>query len=440
MDASLWGIQSSDKGHMVFAGCDCSGMAKIYGTPLFIADCRKIRDNCDRFKRSLESSGCKFELYYSYKTNPVPGILKTIHSSGWGAEVISHYELWLAGKLGVNPGSIIYNGPNKTTESLKVAIENNIKLININSFGEIEKIISLAHELKTKPNIGIRVNTSVGWGNQFGFSIKTGEAFKAYKQLKDSNICNIVAIHAHLGSDIKDTNTYTTAIENICRLLFEMKHKLDITIKYLDIGGGYGVPTVRSRSKYELLMQKLFNTPFMSPDPETTPTYEEFMYKITEKIKEQCKKNKLELPVIITEPGRAVTSNAEILLTRVGNIKYVNNGLKIALVDAGINLAFPATWEYHEIFCANKMNLAKNEHYSLAGPICSPSDLYICGKKLPLLEINDLLAIMDAGAYFTSFSNNFSFPRPPVIIADNGNHQVARARETFEDMIHFDNI
>jgi len=440
LDYSLWDLKVNENGNMVIADCNCIELVKEYGTPIFVVNKDELRNNFNKFHKSFESGKIDFEIYYSYKTNPIPGILKVIHESGAGAEVISPYELWLAHKLEVEPDSIIYNGPNKTYEGLEFAIKKKIKLININSFNEIEMIKMISEKSGLKPKVGVRVNTSVGWCNQFGFSIKSGKAFKAFKRLKEIDSLDTVAIHVHLGSDIKSIKTYQTSIEEIYHLIRSLKQKLNVCIKYLDVGGGFGVSTVKGRSGIEFISQKIFSTPILPPKISATPSIETFVDCIIKTVKAQCKKYNLELPVILVEPGRAITSNAQLLLTRVGDLKITDNESRIAIVDAGINIAYPTTWEYHEIYCINKMNSENVEYYSIAGPICTPSDLYIINKRLPLLEIGDILSIMDAGAYFTSFSNNFSFPRPPVIIASKGKHQLIRDKESFEDMIRLDKI
>jgi diaminopimelate decarboxylase len=135
-----------------------------------------------------------------------------------------------------------------------------------------------------------------------------------------------------------------------------------------------------------------------------------------------------------------MTSNAQILLSRIGDLKISKNEYNIALTDAGINLTHPLSWEYHEIFAANKMNDECNQFYGIAGPICTPTDLFVKNKPLPSLEVGDILSIMDAGAYFTSFSTNFSFPRPAVLMVAEGKSWIIRQKEKYEDMTQLDGL
>ncbi len=438
LDCSLWGLTINNQHHLTIGGCDCVELAEKYGTPSLVVDKKLLERNYNEFYSALKCHQADFEIYYSYKTNPVPGILRVLHNIGAGAEVISPYELWLALKLGINPDFIIYNGPNKPEEGLRMAIQHGIKLININSFSEIELIENIAGELRATPKVGIRISTDVGWGAQFGFKLNSGEACKAFEKLSKSKYLQTLGIHVHLGTSIKNVATYQIALKNIFVLINEIKNKFGIRIKYLDLGGGYGVPTIRGLSKKEIKLNTFFYKPFLPPDIDNNSSIKAFVNGIVNTFQQESEKYKLEPPILLFEPGRAMTSNTEILLARIGDFKRTNNGFKIALIDAGINVAYPMTWEYHEIFLANKMNAIPNQRYGLAGPICTPLDFYLKSKKLPSLEVGDLLSIMDAGAYFTSFSNNFSFPRPAIIMVNQGKHYVIRERESYEDMVRLD--
>jgi diaminopimelate decarboxylase len=440
LSISLWGLHVNNQGHLLMGECDTVELVKKHGTPLFVVDKERLTSNYDSFHKAFTSTGMDFEIFYSYKTNPIPGVLKALHECGAGAEVISPFELWLAFRLGVEPERIIYNGPNKSDEGLRCAIERNIKLININSYSEIDKIESIAKELDARPRVGIRVSSSGGWGNQFGFSIQSGEAFEAFERLSRSFGLQIQAIHAHLGSGIRSTAIYESAIDSIVELMDAIRKRLNLTIRYLDLGGGLGLPTVKSVNGIETRLHHDFFRPYEPPNVNAAATIESFVERITTRIKEKCSALKLELPTIIVEPGRAMTGNTQILLSTIGDIKGGSNGYQIALTDAGINLTHPMSWEYHEIFVANKMNNDRDKSYGIAGPICTPTDLFVKSKQLPSLQVGDILSIMDAGAYFTSFSTNFSFPRPGIIIVANGKDWIIRQKEVYEDMTRLDNL
>src|SRR5262249_26086114 len=112
---------------------------------------------------------------------------------------------------------------------------------------------------------------------------------------------------------------------------------------------------------------------------------------------------------------------------------------RFAITDGGMqSLAFPLCYEYHHCFVANRASAAPATRYFVAGPLCSPEDLLYRNWPLPSIEPGDVLAIMDAGAYFTSFANNFSYPRPAIVAATDGTARILRTRETFEGMTRND--
>ncbi len=439
-DFSIWDLEVNSDNHLVVGGCDCDYLAKEYGTPLHVVNQDRLISNFSNFYNSFKTYENDAEIYYSYKTNPIPGILNILHQQGAGAEVISSYELWLALKLGVSPDKIIYNGPYKSEESLKIAIDREIKLINIDSFDEIDRISLIAKELGKVAKVGIRVCTDMGWAHQLGFRIKTGEAFEAYKKSVTCKHLELCGIHTHLGTCLKDSHIYTEAVYGILKFIKDIKDTLNIEIKYLDLGGGFGVPTVRHFSASEPRFYRWGGYGPPPPNLKDCPPIESFAKNIVGHIDDRCKQFNLKKPTLLLEPGRAITSSAQILLIKVSSIKRRDEKTKVIIADGGTNIALPVTWEYHEVFLANRMSEEKKEYYDISGPICTPADSLFSYKLLPRIKEGDILAVMDAGAYFTSFSNNFSFPRPVVVMISESEHRILREGESYEDMVRLDNF
>jgi diaminopimelate decarboxylase len=434
-----WDMAINGRDHLVIGGCDCTELTHIYGTPLHLVSLERLKKNYESFLYCFKQAYPDTEVFYSYKTNPVPKVLKILNEFGAGAEVISHFELWLALKLGVPSEKIIYNGPCKTEESLDMAIANRIKLINIDGMGEIEIIDRLAKRYGHKQQVGVRVITSVGWGSQFGLSIKTGAAFRAFERL--AKLQNVIpcGLHIHLGTGIKNIRTYLQAIKEVLDLSIFIRKKLGINIKYFDFGGGFGVPTVQKYSDldYRVLAN---NLPARSPNASSSPSLSEYGIAIIELFKKYYPSGLNDLPTLIFEPGRAITSSSQSLLLKVITIKPAENGLKNIIVDGGKNIAIPTSWEYHEVFAASKMNAPLNGYYRIFGPLCHPDDILFPAKSLPKLEPGDILAVMDAGAYFIPNQRNFSFPRPAVVLVEDGRHELIRERESFENIVALDRL
>ncbi|MBN1983840.1 MAG: hypothetical protein JW795_20060 [Chitinivibrionales bacterium] len=431
-------MRCNAQGHLVIGGADCTELAATYATPLYVVDSDLIEANYHSFYEHFTAQGITPKIFCSYKTNSTPGIIQVLHGCGAGAEVISPFELDLAFKLGVTPSDIIYNGPNKSIESLKEAVVRKIALINVNSIKEIGELHSIGMALNTRIPVGVRIGTSVGWSGQFGFKVSSGDALEAFRKIQETGNLEPAAIHFHLGTGLKNLSTYAKAIAEAVAFIRLLKEKLGITITILDIGGGYGIPSVRSLNSGESTLYSDYNVPLSAPDVTHHYTIPTIAKVVADTLKQECGRNGIAIPKIYIEPGRAMTCNTQILLGAIGDFKTAEDGNPIAMCDAGLNLALPTTWEYHEMFAANKMNQAAEKYYRIVGPTCSPSDLLTRSKKLPALAAGDLIAVMDAGAYFASFAYSFSFPRAATVLVEKGHSRIIRRRETFDDMLACD--
>jgi len=198
----LWGCGQNDEGFLTVEGVSVRELADRYGTPLHILHEQKLLSTYNQFLNSFKAIYPRVLLATSYKTNPVPHVLKTLHAAGTHAEVISHFELWLALKLGVPGEKIILNGPGKGDDALRLAVERQVRIINIDGPGEIIKIADIARELGVQQHVGLRVTTSVGWSSQFGLSIASGAAESAFRRILDYPELIPVGLHLHLGTGI----------------------------------------------------------------------------------------------------------------------------------------------------------------------------------------------------------------------------------------------
>ena len=147
------------------------------------------------------------------------------------------------------------------------------------------------------------------------------------------------------------------------------------------------------------------------------------------------------MPKILIEPGRFVSSRSEFLLAEVQTIKKKVVGTQFAVTDAGrLSIAFPCEFEYHEVFIANRPKAQMDTLYHVMGRICTSADWMFKNRYLPELRPGDILAIMDAGAYFSSYSSNFAFPRPGIVMVSDGQSKILRRHESFDHLIAMDVI
>jgi diaminopimelate decarboxylase len=431
----LWGLTINARDHLVLDGCDLVDLAEAHGTPLYVVDRGAVRRRFRTFLDAFRDAYGDAKVFYSYKTNCVPALLSVLHDDGCGAEVVSPFELWLAMRLRVPPARIVYNGVNKSLADLSAAAQQGVGLINVDSVGELRRLSRAAAELDRKVNVGLRIAPGVGWAAHFGLQPEGDWIAALIDEMKSSRLLNLVCLHAHIGTGIRDPADYQRTIKVLVSLSRKLKETAGVEIRTFDLGGGFGVPTMRSLTMPDLAIYKIFNRPPRAPAVDDCPPIETFASVIATSLRECCSRHGVKEPSLFLEPGRALTSQAQILLLTVHETKRRKSGRTYAITDGGMqNIAFPLSYEYHTCLLANRASARPTSRFFVTGPLCSNADILYRNWKMPELKEGDLLAVMDAGAYFTSFSNNFSFPRPPIVMVSDGVGSLVRRRESFEHM------
>ena len=434
---SLWGWEAGADGQMRLLGHDAVGLARRFGTPLHVVSIPWLRRTHDEFLSAFRKVYPNSHLATSYKTNPVPGVLKSLHDFGTYAEVISAFELWLAGRLGLPGERILVNGPGKGPEMLAEAVRLGAKIINIDGPGEIELIAAEAARRQRRQAVGVRVVTSVGWSSQFGLSIGEGAAMEAFKAILQHRELVPNGIHLHLGTGIKSVELYLKAIEEILVFAARLNRELGVDLRILDLGGGFGVPTVRGKEDWDRRMIAA-GYPAREAIPADCPAPGAYAAGIADLLERYFPAAE-DRPEIVFEPGRAITSAAQTLLLRVVAVKS-RRGVRQVILDGGKNITMPLEWETHKIFSAGRLREPHVVPTDLFGPLCHPGDVVGRHMQMPELVPGDVIAIMDAGAYFIPNQMNFSNPRPPVVAVDAEGIRLLRSRESFEDIVRLDAI
>ena len=308
-------------------------------------------------------------------------------------------------------------------------------LLNVNHREEIAVVASAARELCKRPRVGVRVAPSAGWSGQFGLSIGTGEAFAALKEVHESGVLELTALHCHVGGMLRCAQHVLGYVGEVLALADRVKTELGVELAILDFGGSLATPTVAQICELDRRLSITFQAPIPAPVPDATLHIREYVRCVVEQVEAHYAANARPCPRIFFEPGRAMTGNAQVLIASVFSLKAGEPKPGWAILDAGINLAESARSEFHHILPASRMHDARAHRYRLAGPICSPGDVLSWSALLPELAIGDALAIMDAGAYFVPFATSFSFPRPAIVMVDGSDVHLLRRAETFEDII-----
>jgi len=374
------------------------------------------------------------DVFMSYKTAPIPALLRLIHAAGVGAEVISDQELTLALSLGVPGRSIIYNGPVKSDDSLYRAAVERVRLINVNHREEIPRIERAAARAGNTVQVGIRVNCAGGWAGQFGEP--AGEAVVgAARDIIEARNLELAGIHIHLGhvGCREEVARIATAAADAAA---ELSSRLAISVDTVDIAGGLWTPTVRELRPAELKRNALLQSDLARPSVANAYKIRHYVRDAHACIAAEFGARGLPLPQIIMEPGRALVGDAQMLITQVKD-RRAGEGRDLLFLDAGINIADPVRGEFHEIFSV-KSPYPASRRYKLVGPICVPTDSIRSTWYGPEVERGDYLVIMDTGAYFVPWSNSFSFPRPAIVSVEHDRVKVIRSRESLAYLTQLD--
>lgn len=434
-----WGATYSESGDLTIGNGSVAELAKQFGTPLYVVDRQGLERAYTTFIGGFQRHYPKVNVGYSYKTNPLPGVIAELHRLGAWAEVISHFELWLALRLGVPGERILFNGPAKTPEAIELAVREGVAMINIDSLAEVEAVARSAEHWGRVQPVGVRIVTSVGWSSQFGLGLLSGDAFAAFRRIKEHPSLAPTALHFHLGTGIRETAIYLKAVGEMLEFAGRLKTELGVEISHLDLGGGFGVPTVRPMSIWDhrLVLNGLPPGPV---DVDAAPRTEDYASAIASLVRQHYGDGRQELPTIYFEPGRALTSGAQCLVLRVLAVKTSANGRPTVILDGGKNIAMPTGYEVHELLPVSGGNETATQITDFFGPLCHPADQLFTAKPFRRLAPGDLVAIMDAGAYFVPNQMNFSNPRPAAVLVDNGKIRRLRERETFSDIVRLDHI
>lgn len=437
-DLSLWDCDVNLSGNMLIANSDSVELVKKHGSPLLVVNNQKLKKDANAILKAMNQAPQGSRVLYSYKTNCIPGIIKKIHGVGIGAEVISPYELWVAEQLQVPGDMIVYNGVDKTADSLCRAIKMDLLAINIDQSEEVERICQAVKKVGRKARVGLRLGLSNG--SQFGLSIDTGEAMDACRAIASKkDFLDFKCVHFNVTSNARNAYTHKTFACIALDFIKEIKNELNLKAEYLDIGGGYGVPTTKNMTAVEYGLYRTFGCLPKPPVPSEFQPVDTFIGEIIASLKDKCKKLNIEIPKLLIEPGRFVTSRAEVLLATVLAAKKKPNGTQYLITDTGrLSMTFPGEFEYHEIFVANRIWAEMDTNYQVMGRICTSADWLAKNRYLPESQPGDILAVMDAGAYFSSFSSTFAFPRPGIIGIENGRIEVLRKPESFAYLTELD--
>lgn len=433
--------------NLFWEGHSLTDLAQRYGTPLYVVSRRGLEASYRTLVEAFRAEHIALEVFFSFKTNPVPDVLRVLIERGAGAEVIAPYELRLALELGVPGSRIVVNGPVKPPELLEDAVACDVGLINVESVGELQRLLETAARLGKRPNVGLRINPAVK-GRRFDLTLSTGRAASpmgllpgstdwhaALELLEASPALHLRGLHCHIGSGIRSAAPYRTALATVLHCWADVWRR-GFRPTVLDLGGGFNVPSLKALNLREAARLFGWGKPPRPPNPTESATLLPDVARVcAEQFDIFQQQTNLPIPTLYVEPGRALSATAQILLLRVEALVEREHGPTSALCDGGaMSLSPLLLTEYHTIVVANKDHRHPTRVYNLQGNMPTPLDIVAVQRTLPVLAPGDVLAVLDVGAYFTTLGNTFAGPRPAIAMLDDDMAHLIRRRETFDDL------
>ncbi len=420
-------IDSSEK--LNIGGCSIEDLVKKYDTPLYILDEITLRNSCRAYKKALEKyyPGISLPIYAS-KANSSLFMSNLVASEGFGLDAVSEGELLTALKGGVPNEKIVFHGNNKSDKEIAFAIKNKIKVIvdndhDLRRLEEISNSLNYDLEIMIRFTPGIECHTheyirTGSFDSKFGFGIESLD--KLFRVLIKTKHLKLIGLHAHIGSQIFELEPHKDLGEIMVNVILKAREYGHI-IKELNVGGGLGI-------KYT-----------QEDDP---PSIDEWIKTVSLSVKNACQKNKLELPVLMCEPGRSIVSTAGVTIYKIGAFKEIPGIRTYLSVDGGMSdNPRPITYQSNYSACIvnNPLNRNSKNKYTVAGKHCESGDVLFKEIELGSCKIGDLICVFGTGAYNNSMSSNYNrIPKPATLLVFNGEAEIIQKRESPHDLLKYD--
>ncbi|HIE27161.1 TPA: diaminopimelate decarboxylase [Candidatus Poribacteria bacterium] len=393
-------------------------ICEAVGTPVYLYSHRTLVDHY----RKLDTAFAEIEhlICFSVKSNSNLAVIRTLIKEGAGTDIVSGGELFRSLKAGVDPKKVVFAGIGKSKEEIEYALNSDILMFNVESINEAYAINEVAGRLGKKAMIAFRVNPDVEADthhhittgkkeNKFGIDINIAvEIFRKANELPNLDVCGV---HAHIGSQILSSEPYVKSLGKLVPLIDELRQN-DINIQNLNIGGGLGVVYLDEKPQFA----------------------SDFAAAILPMVKAtNCR--------LLLEPGRFITGNSGIMLTKVLYVKRTA-AKNFVIVDAAMNdLVRPALYEAYHRIKPIKITSDEEEVVDVVGPICESSDFFAQERKVLKVQQRDYLSLFTAGAYgFTMSSNYNSRPKAAEVLVKDDQYFIVRERETYQDLVKGESI
>jgi diaminopimelate decarboxylase len=435
----IWpaGARRNSDGVLEIGGISAMALAEEFGTPAFILDEDDMRARARAWRSAFERAfDGRVDVYYAGKAFLSVAVARWMAEEGLGLDVASGGELAVALAADFPPSRIAMHGNNKSVHEIDRAIASGVGVIIIDSFLEIQRIANVAAARGLSQKVMVRVTPGVEAHThefiatahedvKFGFSLATGAAAEAVRQVLKSSSLEFIGIHSHIGSQVFDMDGFEVAAHRVVGLLAEISNEHSIEVTHLDLGGGYGIA-------------------YVDGDDPLAP--EQVAQALADIVAKECASAGVAVPRVSIEPGRAIVGPSTVTLYAVGTTKTVDLDAGATRhyisVDGGMsdNIRTALYGAKYTAVIANRVSDVAATLSRVVGKHCESGDIVIDEIDLPRdCAAGDLLAVPATGAYHRSMASTYNHvPRPPVIAIRQGVPRVIVRRETEEDLLRLE--
>lgn len=421
----------NEQGELVVGGVSLAQIVQDYGSPVYVYDEATLRNAMRSWKIALTSRLPNSRVVYAGKAFLCTAIAQIVAEEGLGLDCVSDGELFVALNGGMSPAMLSLHGNNKGRNELELAIEAGIGKIIVDNFLEIDLLAELTEDLeqpvtvllRLNPGVDVHTHQKISTGvadSKFGLPISDGQAARAVERLSQIDGVHLAGYHAHVGSQLFDSDAHTAAIADMIRFAAEMRTAHGVELEIFSPGGGFGIG-------------------YLDADEPLEPV--KWVEILATAIESACEEHGLPVPSVVIEPGRAIAGPAGIGVYTVGSRKDLPGIRTYISVDGGMadNIR-PALYDAsYTAVLANRDNDSVPETVTVAGKYCESGDILIEQVQLPSPVEGDLLAIPASGAYCLAMASNYNMSlKPAVVMVHSGVSTVIRQRESFADLIRLD--
>jgi len=422
-------LSVNDAGHLCIAGLDACELAATYGTPLYVLDEGRVRQNCRTYVQAMKKylPEGSYPLFAS-KTLCFKGIYPIVQSEGTGADVVSAGEIATALAAGFPADKLYFHGSNKTDAEIAYGVQQGVGCFVVDNADELETLAcesqarGVVQKVLLRITVGLDPHTlaAINTGkvdSQFGVPIETGQALQFVKQALATDGIEVIGFHSHIGSQIFEATSFCDQVDRLLAFACNVRDELGYVASTFNLGGGFAVPYVETDSKIDIAAN---------------------IQAIAEHLQDGCTRTGYPLPRVLMEPGRSLVADAGVTLYSAGRVKTIEGYRSYVMVDGGMtdNPRYALYKSAYTVLNASRANDPADFECTIAGRCCESGDRIAEDVCIARPQHNDVIAVLTTGAYNFAMSSNYNrVLRPALVVIANGQARVAVRRQTIDDLL-----